>query len=148
MRSCGVPREKCASPQTHRYAPRYTIAHLFRARPCNRSYVTEEEAVCLPWNYEHDHPDYAQTWHELRITPSRSRDSLSRIARDPRPRASVSRGKFNFRGRVEIREESERVLPWIDDDSAVYISRASKRILNASCAGMHSLPERDFCSSL
>lgn len=33
-------------PQTH-HTLRYTIAHLFRARPCNRSYVTEE-AVRLP----------------------------------------------------------------------------------------------------
>lgn len=42
---------KNARPQTHRTL-RYTNAHLFRARPCNRSVYVTEKAVRLPRYYE------------------------------------------------------------------------------------------------
>lgn len=50
QRTNGRVAGKNVRPQTHRTL-RYTIAHLFRVRLCNRSYVTEE-AVRLPQNYE------------------------------------------------------------------------------------------------
>lgn len=133
FRFWGLPENGCVAgknvrPQTHRTL-RYTIAHLFRVRLCNRSYVTEK-AVRLPQNYERP-SSYVKTWYGLHHSILFEILSFREICFFSFSTCtSASCRKFNFRRRCPLDDE-EYVLPCIDDSTILCF----QRILNVERTG-------------
>lgn len=112
-------RGKNARPQTH-HTLRYTIAHLFRARPCNRSYVTEE-AVRLPQaELRAIRANVTRGLHHSVVLCEMLsfREGIRFFHFLETSYVSVSRRKFNFRRYcphlTTMTKSSSSVNPWLD----------------------------------